>query len=252
MAPSFVQAGTGTAVLTGSGTVSLNGATAGNIVFLHVAARGTTDDGGITAPFVNIEALDGTDNSTTGVISGSGPGSDIIQQIQIGRVIAGGAVSFDLIVGASGDDLYGRIYELSQGSTGAAIQTVLEDGASDPPRNAEAGVSTTIQDAGITTNAADRLALNFVALASDQDIGNFTGETGGDWVEAAEFRSASGSACTLQLQTSAMPAATTIDGGTATITSSAWVTMGTALIPAPAGSLGDNPPFGFSGRGAGW
>ena len=53
----------------------------------------------------------------------------------------------------------------------------------------------------MTTTAAGRLALQFVAVNDDLAVGPFTGMTGGIWVEAvAEFASATGTDGCIQLQ----------------------------------------------------
>src|SRR5262249_39018220 len=138
--------------------------------------------------------------------------------------------SVDMTVGASGNDLFLRLYEFSGASLGVTAGAVLEPAVG--AAVAEAATNTTVLDASVTTTARDRLALQFVGLASNQAVGDFTGETGGDWVEAvAEFSSASGATATLQLQTSAIAGAGTIDGGTMTITSVAWGVLGIAILP---------------------
>jgi hypothetical protein len=81
--------------------------------------------------------------------------------------------------------------------------------------------STTVQDYDLTTLGTNRLACNFFGIPNDSAIAAFTGETGGDWVEAvAEYTTDLGTDGCLQLQISDMPTAGTIAGGTTTISTS--------------------------------
>jgi hypothetical protein len=221
-APVFVAAGAGAERLT-TGTVSVTKATctAGNLVIFHNFFSADTGDGGFTN-FANVQALDGTINTTTALINA------VNRQVLLARVTADGTCSADLSIGASGDDGVGRIYEFSSVSAGTTLASVVENGTG---TNVELGfsASTTINDSDVTTNGIDRVALNFVNVRSAAAIGAFTGETGGDWTEqVAEY---SGTTLMISLQSSPMPAAGVIDGGTITITSAYWVTIGTALRP---------------------
>jgi hypothetical protein len=76
----------------------------------------------------------------------------------------------------------------------------------------------TIADVGVTTGSdtVNYLACQLVAVADDNAVGSFTGETGGDWTEAvAEFTGTTGTPDTcLQLQTAVVAPSTTINGGT--------------------------------------
>lgn len=217
--PQFVGAGAGIEILVaGTQTVSKTGCTAGN--FLMAACFDSDDTGGgsfVTGSSPNIAGLDGTPNTMNSWINATR------LQIQFGRVISSGTVSRDVTLVAGGATTIARIYEFSGVHRGATLNDVRES-------SGEAGpvTDTTVQDKGVTTLGQDRLAYNFVNLRSSQAIGDFTGETGGDWAEAAEYV---GSALTQQLQIAAMPAVGTIDGGTAIITSSYWLTSGAALIP---------------------
>jgi hypothetical protein len=237
--PAFVQAGTGTATTTGTGTVSLAGCTAGNIVLAYVVARGNTDDY-TTNNFVNIEALNGTDNAVDTVITGSTSGTALTQKLQIGRVMAGGTVSVDQVVGASGEDLFGCIYEFSGVSTSAVsggINTVFENGVQALGRDGFGSSGTSLSFSGlpVITNGANRLGLIFGALSSNQATGDFTGESGGyDFTETTpEFASATGATCTLLINSAPMAAAGTCDSGSQTIVSANWVLVTFALIPVP-------------------
>src|SRR5262249_43331275 len=146
--------------------------------------------------------LDGSSGFLTGTYSNIGLGNPSTSQrfIYAGRPAANGTCSVDMTVGASGNDLFMRLYEFSGASVGTTAGTVLEPAVG--AAVAEANTNTTVLDASVTTTARNRLALQLVGLASNQALGNFTGETGGDWTEAvAEFSSASGATATLQLQT---------------------------------------------------
>ena len=222
MAIAFVGAGSGVERLT-AGTVAVSKATctAGNLIVIHTFFNGDTGDGGATN-FSNISGLDGVLNDTTSVINA------VNRQVMLGRVTADGTCGCDLLIGASGDDGVARIYEFSGVSTSTTLANVVENGSG---TNVEGGfsASTTVADAGVTTNGANRLALNFVCVRSTPAIGAFTGMTGGTWAEAvAEYI---GTTIKIQLQTATMASAGVIDGGTISITSAYWITIGTALIP---------------------
>ncbi len=222
MAIAYVGAGTGAEQLvTGTMTVSKTGCTAGNLIMIQTARAGETADGTFGSR-VNIEALDGIDLDTDHLRNAGS------RQVTVGRVMANGTVSVNIGVGASGEDAVCRLYEFSGASLGTTQATVFEHGAG---TFSETGVttSTTVADAGVTTNGVDRLALQFVCLRTAQNVPNFTGETGGDWTELAEYI---GSTMTLQVQSATMASAGTIDGGTAAIASSYWAVIGTAIIPA--------------------
>ena len=36
----------------------------------------------------------------------------------------------------------------------------------------------------VTTSGSNRLALNFIGISDNSTLGAFTGESGGDWIEA--------------------------------------------------------------------
>lgn len=238
--PVFVQAGTGMALTTGTGTVSLTGCVADNVVMLHAVIDGTTFDLGfgnvvnVTSAFSN----DFDDIITGGQIGSPQTASSIVK---IGRVVANGTCSADFTVGASGEDIFARMYEFSGVAAGTVLANLVENvGGVGGIYTQVADSSTSVGDASVVTGGPARLALAFVGIDDDQAVGSFTGETGGDWTEAvAEFASATGTQACLQLQTAVMASAGTIDGGTATIgVSSGWGTVGTALIPA---TLSDTP-----------
>lgn len=99
--------------------------------------------------------------------------------------------------------------------------------------NTSQNSSTSITDAGVTTTAANRLAVQFVHIGNDTTVGDFTAETGGDWTEAvAEVTTTTSDDGTLQLQTAAIASAATIDGGSVTIASNPWAVHGFAILPA--------------------
>jgi len=227
--PTFVGAGTGVAVLTGSGTASKTTCTAGNIIFVHLVNRG--NDYGFPFSITNISNLAGTASSISQVCVDRTLGTGNVHSLYIGRCTADGTCSAGAAAGAGSEDVYFRVYEFSgayPGTDNTGIGTIENGGLTFASGS---GTSTSVLDTGVTTNGADRLALQFIGLASNQAIGNLTGETGGDWTEAvAEYQDATGSTATLQLQSASVTSAGTIDGGTVTVTSVGWGVIGTALI----------------------
>jgi len=83
--------------------------------------------------------------------------------------------------------------------------------------NFETGSVATFPDVGVTTPEDNCLAINLVAQAENLPAAaSFTGETGGDWVQAiAAFTGTTGTPDTLlQLQTAVMETTGTVNGGT--------------------------------------
>jgi rhodanese-related sulfurtransferase len=208
--------------------------TEGNVVIRQVVQDGTTS-GAValtgTEDGFGVSNLAGTANKWTSI--GQFVLGGVIQHFWIGRHSdhAGGTV------GANGsnsgtDDIYVRIYEFTNVSTGTTLATVIENGTAGGTASTS-GTSGTIADAGVTTLGVDRLALNFVGGNDDNALDAFTGMSGGTWVEAvAEYADATGTDAVAGLQTAAMAAAGTIDGGTdawADATDS-WGVVGFALI----------------------
>jgi len=239
MAISFVGAGSGTLVTTGSGTVSKTGCTAGNLLVVHLVAAGTTEDWSAFSSETNITDIDGTPNNLAGITTGQGIGnpSTYMGSLFTGRVTSDGTCSASASVGASGEDLLMRMYEFSGVTSASTIADVFEQ---DPgPSTSGLGTGTTVDPtqfgSNYITNGQDRLALCFIALATNQAIGDLTGETAGiDFTEAVtEYQEVGPSTGTLQLQTAAIASAGTYDPGTVTIgTSDDWGGIITSLIPA--------------------
>lgn len=237
-APAFVGAGAGTFATTGSGTVSKTSCSAGNLLLIHFVVAGTTIDWSAFSNITNISNLAGTPGAINGVVNGRQIGSTPTYEnaLFIARVTANGTCSADFTVGASGEDIFCRMFEFSGAHTGTTVASVLEEGAD--TNDGSFGTGTTISTVNdMTTNGADRLGLQFVGVAGNVSIGDFTGESGGiDFVEAvAEYAEASGATCTLQLQTATITNPTTgINTGTTTIASEDWGVIYTSIIPAAA------------------
>jgi len=66
----------------------------------------------------------------------------------------------------------------------------------------------------VATSGNKRLAISFVSVQNDISVGSFTGESGGDWTEAAEFQfNGDDDDLVMQLQTATMATGGTISGG---------------------------------------
>lgn len=90
------------------------------------------------------------------------------------------------------------------------------------------GSSTTPSFTGVTTSVANELAVGMLTAGTNTTVGNVTGESGGDWTEAAAEDT--GSTKTVQCQTAGMASAGTITGGTCTLGfSTEWRTFSFAL-----------------------
>jgi hypothetical protein len=89
------------------------------------------------------------------------------------------------------------------------------------------GTSATATFSNVVTSEANELAVGLLFTKVDTNPGNNSGETGGDWTEAAEDDG--GGAGTLQCQTAQMASAGTLSGGNTSITSTVWKTFSFAL-----------------------
>jgi hypothetical protein len=94
--------------------------------------------------------------------------------------------------------------------------------------------STTMSAQSVTTTGINELDVSFNFVTYNTAVASFTGETGGDWIEAvAEFTTTAGSRGCVQLQTATMASAGTISGGTLSLGSTArsWGVRAFALKP---------------------
>lgn len=210
--PTFGAAGTGAAT-TSSSSISVpypSGIVAGQLLILHVQNFNGTS---ITTP-TDWTFIDGS---------------------AIGRAywkVATGSESGSLSVSGSFGFLQltmGRMYSFDGVDT-----TTPEEGSA---THSDSG-SSTINDEGVTTTGADRLAINLIGLTSGgagaPSQSNFTGETGGDWTEpTAEYTTTTGDDGSMGIQTASMASAGTINGGTftASVFASGARVIGFALLP---------------------
>ncbi|TXH52533.1 MAG: hypothetical protein E6Q97_15425 [Desulfurellales bacterium] len=101
------------------------------------------------------------------------------------------------------------------------------------------GSSTTPSFASVTTTEANELAVGLMFAIVNTTVGDVTGETGGNWTEAAAEDTSS--TRVVQCQTAQMASAGTISGGTMTLgTGGPWKTLSFALKEIVAG--GGAPP----------
>jgi hypothetical protein len=221
--PIPVGAGTGVAITTGTSTVSKTGCTEGNLIFLHTYENGVANDS-TRSNITNIESIDGTPEDLSHTDwRDVGPGPSGHHLVSYGRVMADGTCSVDLTVGASGGDVFARLYEVEDVIAGAAVLEDVDFGAAN---------NTTVEDISVTPVTLPAAALNFIAIDTNETVVAYTGETGGDWTEfAAEFATATGAAATLSLQIADMPSGGTIEGGTFTLSGARdYGIQGMALI----------------------
>ena len=239
-APTFVQAGTGQAVLTIGVTVDIPtaGTVAGDILILQAGKSGTGAQPTLTS-ITNIESLSGTDNSMTVITASEQPtggASDGEHNLWIGRIIATNTAT-SLVFNTPAADNYVRLYQFTGVNAGTTLNDVVENDTADFS-NGTPLTQAQINDTAVVTNGADRLACQFVSVIDDNAVGPFTGMSGGTWAEAvAEYASSAGNpdGC-IQLQTATIAAAGTIDGGSYTMAASDhWGVIGLALIP-PSGT----------------
>lgn len=194
--------------------------TAGDLLIAHVFYGGST-----TAPDTPADwtLLDGPRSLSTPATNG--------RVWTYGKVAVGSDAAPAFGTQAVTTPRRGRVYRF----TGVLSDTVSNIvGAF----NFETGTSAAVSDVGVATgaDAFDYLACQLVAIAENPTIGDFTGETGGNWTEAvAEYTGTTGTPDTLlQLQTSVVSPSTTINGGTVTpSTTNPWGVVGFYIRSAP-------------------
>jgi hypothetical protein len=170
---------------------------AGDILIAHISCRDLVTNVVVPAGWTE---LDHARSSTAGRAWVFGKIADGTED--------GAAISFG--TQAVNVNRSGRIYRFTGNDwTGQDVGLVVTGWT------ATSGTGSTINDVGITTASDSCLALHFIKIDDNNTLGDFTGETGGNWVEAvAEYSNNLTTGVTLQLQTAAMPTAGTIDGGT--------------------------------------
>jgi hypothetical protein len=223
---------------------------------LHVLHDGNSASNAVSVTSVtNIEDLAGTDNVMTFINDlntaltnvGAGGTPPAYHSVWLGRALN---TTAPVVTGANSgaDDIYIRMYEFADVSTGTTLASVIENnqgtGSFAGKWGWAAETSTTVADVVVETLGPDRLALNFVAINDDaMGLNAFTGESGGTWALATSiYETATGTDGTLGLMSASMPSAATINGGSDTITSAGWGVIGFALIGTTAATA-YAPPF---------
>jgi hypothetical protein len=99
--------------------------------------------------------------------------------------------------------------------------------------NPGSGNGATISARPVTTIGDKRLCVSLVYVTNNNNVGSFTGETGGDWTEAVtEYQFNGNDDGCIQLQTATMATAGTVTGGGYTMSGSDdWGLRAFALIP---------------------
>lgn len=201
--PAFEAAGAGSLTATSGAALSPaipGGTTAGKILIAHVFFGDNT-----TAPSTPAgwTLLDGPRDLTTPATNG--------RTWVFGKIADGSDVAPAFGTPAVTTPRRARVYRFSNPAGHATLGAAL-GGWGFAAHN-----TATFPNTGVTTDQNNALAVNLVAQADDTPAaGAFSGETGGDWVEAvAEFTGTTGTPDTLlQLQTASVDAQGTIDGGT--------------------------------------
>ena len=229
-----------TVITTGTGTPSLGGVSAGDIIILQVVRDGTASAVTLVDTNSTIEDLAGTDNTMTVLAATQPVGSPTAaaQFLWIGRALST-TVSAD--VSTAGDDLYCLLWAFRDVNAGTTLAAVIENGTAGSFANG-AGTSITIADTAVTTLGADRMALNFVGINDDATgYPGFSGASGGTWALRGAAESATGTDATNACESADMAAAGTIDGATQTITSDGWGVVGFALIGTTVAAAASDP-----------
>jgi hypothetical protein len=222
---------------------------AGRILITQLLQDGTNASAPTITSVTNAENLVGTDNVFT-FIGSFDVGSPVTakQLLWIGRSLS---TSAPVITGSNvgGDDVYVQMHEFQDVNTGVALADVIENSTAGSTSNGT-GTGTTVSDTAVVTLDVDRLALNLTGGDDDPTsfAGTLTGQSGGTWVQRASFGSSTGTDGSVNLNTAAMAAAGTIDGGTYTVgTSFGWGVVGFALIGTTAAGPTTSLSFGQQG-----
>ncbi len=205
----FVNAGGGSGT-TGNPTPSYpSGLRAGDLILLQVTVRDTTNTPSTPSGF---KLLFGPDSTGTG-------------RQWIYYKFSDGTESGTLTITIVGSSCkMARMYAFRN----VAPENFIEGGGF------TSGTGLTISAPSVTTYGIGRLALAFVFVNDDNAVGDFTGETGGNWQEAIpEFTTTAGDDGTIQLQTAIMVSPGTISGGSyAMLAADPWGVRAFALKPA--------------------
>lgn len=207
----FVSAGTGSAGTTSNPTPTYpTGLQVNDLILLQVTVRDTTNTPVTPA---NFTLLFGPDSTGTGRQWIYYKFSDGTESGTITITIGGSACKI------------ARMYAFRN----VALSNFVE-GA-----NYTTGTSATIYAPSVTTTTPSALAVAFVFINYNNQVGSFTGETGGDWIEAvAEYRTGVGGRGCIQLQTAVMSNPRTISGGSYTMSrADPWGVRAFALKPNP-------------------
>ncbi len=238
-APVYVGSNAGTVATGASSTFQKTGCTSGNIIVLQVMADGTAGVTKLANDAVSLVTLDASSAAMDliGTSGGQNVGSPTaaLQGLWIGR--ATGSTVTTMTVGAGGDDMYAQVHEFSGVNTGTVLADVIENSSAGSSVNGVGSVAQ-IDDTGVATLGADRLALNCIGVNDDNALGSFTGESGGDWTLVASFASATGTDGAVGLQAATIAATGTINGGSFTMAAAdPWGVVGFALIPVPSAEI---------------
>src|SRR5262245_21181718 len=129
--PTFVGAGSGIEVTSGSQTLSKSSCTAGNFILIQTLFRGPVEDF-TTSSETNMTLLAG--GSGLGLVvanRGVGDLQTSRMSIYVATVTADGTCSASFSVGGSGNDFVARMYEFSGQKIGTTYTQIMENGGSD-------------------------------------------------------------------------------------------------------------------------
>lgn len=181
--PSYVQASAGATDASGAFTFTGPASgTIGNLVILQILVDGTGAIDWGTLSATNINAIDGTANTWT-LVGTFNIGSAAVAQMRLymgRRTSSSSAPTFTTTANTSGNDVYGRMYEYTNVSTGTTLATVIEN-ATAGSTSSSAGTNATVADASVQTLGVDRLSLNFVGINDDNITAGFDNQSGGAW-----------------------------------------------------------------------
>jgi uncharacterized protein (DUF427 family) len=211
----YVSAGTGSGLTSGNPTPGYpTGLVVDDLILLQVTLR--DDDSPVTiTPPIGFTLLYGPDTS-------GGTSSQVRQWIYYKFSDGTESGTITVTVTGSNDDRAARMYAFRN----VALTDFTEGGEFLTDYDIIVDAPT------VTTTGTGRLAVSFCSVGDNIGIDSFSGESGGDWIEAAEYQFNGDDDMCMQLQTVTMTSAGTISGGDDNIGSTErWVVRGFALKP---------------------
>lgn len=115
------------------------------------------------------------------------------------------------------------------------------------------GSDSSVEHSAVVTGGADRLAVAIIAVAGNSNVVDYTGETGGTWVERDEVTTVALQDATLEMCTAGMASQGTLSGGSAALDAAfGWACVTFALNPATTHAIAFDAESEAEGTSLSW